>query len=120
MDGPFADAAAYLLVVSYLDASAVSAGISPDISFYLVGIVSAGSALGRIIGGYISDGFGLSICVSQAELMLIGFLSLCRSAEFYSPNDLSWCFCMFCLALYQVGGRVYCDCVCAWVGDITT
>ncbi|KAE9386322.1 MFS general substrate transporter [Gymnopus androsaceus JB14] len=45
-------------MITYLNASAVAAGISPNISFYLVGIASAGSVSGRVIGGYINDRFG--------------------------------------------------------------
>lgn len=46
-------------VLTYIDISAVSAGISPDSSFYLVAIANAGSGVGRIAGGYLTDRIGM-------------------------------------------------------------
>ncbi|KAI0748396.1 MFS general substrate transporter [Daedaleopsis nitida] len=45
-------------VLTYIDVSAVSEGISEDFSFYLLAIANGFSALGRIIGGLVADRTG--------------------------------------------------------------
>ncbi|KAK7685973.1 hypothetical protein QCA50_010783 [Cerrena zonata] len=45
-------------VLTYIDISAVSAGLSSDFSFYLVSITNASSGFGRISGGLLADRFG--------------------------------------------------------------
>ncbi|KAH8106910.1 MFS general substrate transporter [Cristinia sonorae] len=45
-------------VLTYIDVSAVSAGLSPSFTFYLVAIANASSSLGRVIGGHIGDRIG--------------------------------------------------------------
>ncbi|KAL0946436.1 hypothetical protein HGRIS_012659 [Hohenbuehelia grisea] len=45
-------------VLTYIDVSATSLGISPDFSFYLISIANAGSLLGRIFAGIGSDRIG--------------------------------------------------------------
>ncbi|CAL1702614.1 unnamed protein product [Somion occarium] len=45
-------------VLTFIDISAVAAGISNDFSFYLVSIANASSGFGRIGGGILADRFG--------------------------------------------------------------
>ncbi|KAE9390435.1 MFS general substrate transporter [Gymnopus androsaceus JB14] len=45
-------------VLTYIDISAVSAGLSSDMSFYLVSIANAGSGVGRFISGFLTDRYG--------------------------------------------------------------
>ncbi|KAJ7931716.1 major facilitator superfamily domain-containing protein [Mycena leptocephala] len=45
-------------VLTYIDLSAVSVGVSPDFSFYLVSIANGCSAFGRLAGGIGSDRIG--------------------------------------------------------------
>ena len=45
-------------VLTYIDLSASTVGISPEFSFYLVSIANAGSGLGRISSGIFADKFG--------------------------------------------------------------
>lgn len=45
-------------VLTFIDISAVSWGVSPDYSFYLVAIANGASGFGRVIGGLISDKVG--------------------------------------------------------------
>ncbi|KAK7030427.1 hypothetical protein VNI00_014171 [Paramarasmius palmivorus] len=44
--------------LTYIDISAVKAGISEDFSFYLVAIANASSGLGRITAGFLADRIG--------------------------------------------------------------
>jgi len=45
-------------VLTYVDLSATTIGISPEFSFYLVSIANAGSGVGRIVSGYFADKLG--------------------------------------------------------------
>lgn len=45
-------------VLTYIDVSASSIGIDDDFSFYLVSIANAGSFVGRLSGGLLSDRYG--------------------------------------------------------------
>ncbi|KAK7693789.1 hypothetical protein QCA50_003361 [Cerrena zonata] len=45
-------------VLTYIDISAVDAGLSPDFSFYLVSIANASSGFGRLGGGILADRLG--------------------------------------------------------------
>lgn len=45
-------------MLTYIDVSAVNAGIDPEFSFYLVAIINAAGALGRVSAGYLGDKFG--------------------------------------------------------------
>ncbi|KAH7875005.1 major facilitator superfamily domain-containing protein [Lentinula edodes] len=45
-------------VMTYIDISAVTNGVSPDYSFYLVSIVNASSLLGRVVSGILVDKTG--------------------------------------------------------------
>ena len=45
-------------VLTYVDVSAASIGISSSFSFYFVAIANAGSLLGRYVAGYMSDRLG--------------------------------------------------------------
>lgn len=44
--------------LTFIDVSAVNAGISPDFSFYLVSLGNAGSGCGRLLSGFLSDKAG--------------------------------------------------------------
>ncbi|KAG8984521.1 hypothetical protein FRB95_005827 [Tulasnella sp. JGI-2019a] len=44
--------------LTFIDNSGIEAGLSPDFSFYLVSIANAGSGVGRIVSGILSDRFG--------------------------------------------------------------
>ncbi|KAI3618137.1 monocarboxylate permease [Moniliophthora roreri] len=44
--------------LTYIDISAVRAGISQDFSFYLVAIANASSGLGRVTAGFVADKIG--------------------------------------------------------------
>lgn len=50
---------ARLQVLTYIDVSAVSKGIDPNFSFYLLAIANACSAIGRILGGLLADRIGM-------------------------------------------------------------
>ena len=45
-------------VLTYIDVSAVEAGVPDDLAFYLLAIANACSAVGRITGGVLSDRAG--------------------------------------------------------------
>ncbi|KIK66122.1 hypothetical protein GYMLUDRAFT_158610 [Collybiopsis luxurians FD-317 M1] len=45
-------------ILTYIDISAVTRGVSPDYSFYLVAIANASSAVGRIVAGVVVDKIG--------------------------------------------------------------
>ena len=45
-------------MLTYIDVSAVEAGIDPDFAFYLVAVVNAAGAFGRVFAGYLGDKFG--------------------------------------------------------------
>ena len=45
-------------MLTYIDVSAVSEGISADFSFYLLAIANACSAVGRVVGGLAADRTG--------------------------------------------------------------
>lgn len=48
----------FLKVLTFIDLSATTIGISPEFSFYLLSIANAGSGLGRISSGLLADKFG--------------------------------------------------------------
>lgn len=50
---------AAIQVLTYIDVSAVSKGIDPNFSFYLLAIANACSAIGRILGGLLADRIGM-------------------------------------------------------------
>ena len=45
-------------MLTYIDVSAVQAGIDPEFAFYLVAIANAAGAFGRVSAGYLGDKFG--------------------------------------------------------------
>ena len=45
-------------VLTYLDVGAISHGISPNFSFYLIAIANASSAVGRLAAGFAGDKLG--------------------------------------------------------------
>jgi len=45
-------------LLTYIDVSAISVGISPEFSFYLLSIANAGSGLGRVSSGLLADKVG--------------------------------------------------------------
>ncbi|KXN82270.1 Riboflavin transporter MCH5 [Leucoagaricus sp. SymC.cos] len=45
-------------VLTFIDVGAISAGISPAFSFYLVSLANAGSGVGRIVTGFVVDRYG--------------------------------------------------------------
>lgn len=47
-------------VLTYIDVSAVTVGVSPNFSFYLISISNGCSLFGRLAGGISSDRFGKS------------------------------------------------------------
>jgi MCP family monocarboxylic acid transporter-like MFS transporter 10 len=55
-------------VLTYIDVSAVTVGISPDFSFYLVAIANGCSLFGRLAGGIGSDKIGKSMHARTAHL----------------------------------------------------
>ncbi|KAJ7066477.1 major facilitator superfamily domain-containing protein [Mycena amicta] len=59
-------------VLTYIDLSAVSAGVSPDFSFYLVSIANGCSLFGRIGGGIASDRFGPLNVLAPMTLIAAG------------------------------------------------
>jgi len=56
-------------VLTYIDISATSAGISDDFSFYLVSIANASSGIGRLAGGFFADRFGALNVLAPATLV---------------------------------------------------
>lgn len=59
----------FLKVLTYIDLSAITVGISPDFSFYLVSIANAGSGLGRISSGFLGDRFGALTVTAPLTLL---------------------------------------------------
>ena len=47
-------------LITYIDISAVSVGVPSTFAFYLVSLVNAGSAVGRLLGGVVADRIGMS------------------------------------------------------------
>ncbi|KAJ7504172.1 major facilitator superfamily domain-containing protein [Mycena galericulata] len=45
-------------VLTYIDVSAVTVGVSPNFSFYLISIANGCSLFGRLVGGIVSDKIG--------------------------------------------------------------
>ena len=68
-------------VLTYVDVSAASIGISSSFSFYFVAIANAGSLLGRYVAGYMSDRLGKTKLF--VPFFLIGRQYLIRSNEHY-------------------------------------
>ena len=58
-----------LTVLTYLDLSATTMGISPEFSFYLLSIANAGSGLGRIASGILGDKFGAITIIAPLNLL---------------------------------------------------
>ena len=56
-------------VLTYIDLSAVSVGISPEFSFYLLAIANAGSGLGRISSGILADRVGALTVIAPLTLL---------------------------------------------------
>ncbi|KAG8886899.1 hypothetical protein FRB98_000815 [Tulasnella sp. 332] len=86
--------------LTFIDTSAINVGLSADFAFYLVSIANAGSGVGRIASGILSDRFGsLNVlipftvfaglftfiwphCRSQASLVVIALLYGMSSGAF--------------------------------------
>ena len=45
-------------MLTFINVSAVEAGIDPEFAFYLVAIVNAAGTFGRVSAGYLGDKFG--------------------------------------------------------------
>ena len=56
-------------VLIYIDLSATTIGISPEFSFYLVSIANAGSGLGRVASGFLSDKIGVLTVTAPLTLL---------------------------------------------------
>ncbi|KAF9783217.1 MFS general substrate transporter [Thelephora terrestris] len=56
-------------LLTFIDLSATSIGISPKFSFYLVSITNAGSGLGRVSSGLLADRFGALTVTGPLTLM---------------------------------------------------
>ncbi|KAJ7490590.1 major facilitator superfamily domain-containing protein [Mycena latifolia] len=54
----------YTAVLTYIDISATSVGVSPEFSFYLIAIANAASLFGRLVSGVATDKFGKSRSVN--------------------------------------------------------
>ena len=66
-------------MLTYINVSAVQAGLDPEFSFYLVAIVNAAGAFGRILAGYLGDKFGryhVKIKYSLSEPPLLGAINV--------------------------------------------
>ncbi|KAI0807869.1 MFS general substrate transporter [Fomes fomentarius] len=61
-------------VLTYIDVSAASEGISENFSFYLVSIANACSAVGRVVGGIVADRTG-PINVMLPATLLAGIMT---------------------------------------------
>jgi len=59
----------FLKVLTYIDLSATTSGISPEFSFYLVSITNAGSGLGRIVSGILADKLGALTITAPLTLL---------------------------------------------------
>lgn len=63
-----------ILVLTYIDISAIRIGISPEFSFYYVSIANGSSGIGRLVAGYVGDKVGLySLNVSLHHLSRLTF-----------------------------------------------
>lgn len=73
-------------MLTYIDVSAQFAGVDPNFSFYLLSIANAGSAVGRLGGGILSDVVGMSAApapINFPELIVIsGALNIMIPATF--------------------------------------
>ena len=76
-------------MLTYLDVSAVSEGISDNLAFYLLSIANAFSALGRIVGGLLADHTGMLRAsplstppISILQLLPAGPLNIMTPATF--------------------------------------
>ncbi|KAK0463531.1 MFS general substrate transporter [Desarmillaria tabescens] len=87
-------------MLTYIDVSAVSLGISTDISFYLVAIVNCSSGVGRYIAGGLSDRYGpLNIMIP-----LTSFAAIFTYSWPFAPNQAS----LICVAiLYGLSSGAY-------------
>jgi hypothetical protein len=56
-------------VLTYLDISAISIGLSDDVSFYFVAIANASSGVGRCAAGLLADAIGVSVLFQWSMLM---------------------------------------------------
>ncbi|KAI0263412.1 MFS general substrate transporter, partial [Gloeopeniophorella convolvens] len=56
-------------VLTFINASAPSQGVSGDLSFYLVSIANAGSTVGRLASGIIADRVGAMTVMAPATLL---------------------------------------------------
>ena len=61
-------------VLTYIDLSATTVGISPEFSFYLLSIANAGSGVGRIVSGILADKFGV-LTVTAPLTFLCGIMT---------------------------------------------
>ncbi|KAG7442510.1 MFS general substrate transporter [Guyanagaster necrorhizus] len=87
-------------MLTYIDVSAVSLGISAGLSFYLVAIVNCSSGVGRYIAGGLSDRYGpLNIMIP-----LTSFAAIFTYAWPFAPNEAS----LICVAvLYGFSSGAY-------------
>jgi MCP family monocarboxylic acid transporter-like MFS transporter 10 len=62
----------YLKVLTYIDLSATTVGISPEFSFYLLSITNAASGFGRVASGKLGDKLGaVNVCAPLALVCAI-------------------------------------------------
>ena len=74
-------------VLTYIDVSARVDGVDEDFAFYLVAIANAGSTVGRVVGGLLTDRVGES---SQPPKCIVAEPSY-RSTQYYdSFNTPCW------------------------------
>ena len=59
----------FMKVLTYIDLSATTVGISPEFSFYLVSITNAGSGLGRVVSGILADKVGALTVTAPLTLL---------------------------------------------------
>ncbi|KAJ7224086.1 major facilitator superfamily domain-containing protein [Mycena pura] len=72
-------------VLTYIDVSAATFGVSPDFSFYLVSISNGCSLFGRIGGGFASDKFGPLNVLIPMTLISAGMTFAWPHARTQSP-----------------------------------
>ncbi|KAH8823531.1 major facilitator superfamily domain-containing protein [Flagelloscypha sp. PMI_526] len=60
-------------VLTYIDVSATFVGIPADFSFYLVSMANAGSAVGRLMGGYLVDKIGVINLIAPTTMLTAVF-----------------------------------------------
>jgi hypothetical protein len=62
--------ATFSVVLTYVESSAIAAGVPENFAFYLIAMSNAASGPGRVIGGLAADKYGLRFYGSSSSKVL--------------------------------------------------